>query len=83
MPADHSFPEFDPPDSPVGDGLDVEFDAERTFRISSPNDTDQVDSPDAACDLMCDLVAEQFWDWWDSPVPTRRFKPRVKVYEVG
>jgi hypothetical protein len=31
---------------------------------------------------MCDLVAEQFWEWFDDPSRSRRFKPRIKVYEV-
>jgi hypothetical protein len=31
---------------------------------------------------MCDLVAEQFWEWFNDPSRGRRFKPRVKVYEV-
>lgn len=80
MPARVPDPEFDDPDEQQDSS---EFNGDPTYKITSPNGTDQVDSPDAACDLMCDLVAEQFWDWWDSPAPTRRFKPRVKVYEVG
>jgi hypothetical protein len=52
------------------------------LKLTSPEGTEEIDSPDAACDLICDLVAEQFWDWWDNPGQSRRFKPRIKVYEV-
>ncbi len=55
---------------------------ERTFKVSCPEGTEELESPDEACDLICDLVAEQFWDWWNDPTRQRRFKPRVKVYEV-
>lgn len=62
------------------------WDREEAFKISSPDDsTDEVDSPDAACDLILDIVEQQFWEWYYGSGPTwsRRFKPRVKVYEVS
>jgi hypothetical protein len=52
------------------------------FKVTSAEGTEEVNSPDEACDLMCDLVAEQFWEWFNDPGRSRRFKPRVKVYEV-
>ena len=55
---------------------------ERTFKLSGPEGTEESDSPDEVCDLISDLVTEQFWDWWNDPSRSRRFKPRLKVYEV-
>jgi len=67
-------PDFDPDD---------EFDLKETFKITSSEGTEEVYSPDEACDLILDLVEQQFWDWWSDPCRSRRFKPRVKVYEVN
>lgn len=58
------------------------FDSDFLFKITSPEGTDEVDSPDEVCDVICDLVADQFWDWWLEAARSRRFKPRIKVYEV-
>ena len=59
------------------------FDREEAFRVESPEETDEVDSADAACELILDVVEQQFWEWYNDPVSPRRFKPRVKVYEVS
>ena len=64
------------------DSADEDFALEELFKITSPDGTEEVDSPDAACDLILDLVEQQFWEWYDDPACPRRFKPRVKVYEV-
>ena len=67
------------------DELDFgEFNSDRTavFKVTSAEGTQEVSSPDEACDLICDLVAEQFWEWFHDPCRSRRFKPRIKVYEV-
>ena len=58
------------------------FDDDPTFKVSSTEGTAEVYSPDEACELICDLVAEQFWEWFDNPDRGHRFKPRVKIYEV-
>jgi hypothetical protein len=68
-------PTFDPDDDDW-DGL------EELFKVTSPEGTEEVYSPDEACDLILDLVEQQFWEWYDDPACPRRFKPRVKVYEV-
>jgi hypothetical protein len=82
---------------------DEDFDLDELFKVTSPEGTEEVYSPDEACDLILDLVEQQFWNWYDqgraldsvsrtalrsstkSCVATnrpRRFKPRVKIYEV-
>lgn len=61
---------------------DFEFDDDQLLKVMSSEGTEEVDSPDEACDLICDLVEEQFWDWFTNPARGRRFKPRIKVYEV-
>ncbi|MBX3452485.1 MAG: hypothetical protein KF777_23240 [Planctomycetaceae bacterium] len=58
------------------------FDHDFLFKVTSPEGTDEVCSPDEVCDLILDLVEDQFWDWWSDPSRSRRFKPRAKVYEV-
>ena len=58
------------------------FDHDFLFKITSQEGTDEVCSPDEVCDLILDLVEEQFWEWFHDPSRSRRFKPRVKVYEV-
>jgi hypothetical protein len=52
------------------------------FKVLFPEGAELLGSPDEACDLICDLVAEQFWDWFQEPAHRSRFKPRVKVLEV-
>lgn len=66
-------PDFNPDD---------EFDFEETFKVTGSEGTEEVYSPDEACDLILEFVEQQFWDWWSDPCRSRRFKPRVKVYEV-
>jgi hypothetical protein len=75
--------ELDDPDR--FDPDDDDFGLEELFKVTSPEGTDEVDSPDAACDLILDIVEQQFWEWYYGSGPTwsRRFKPRVKVYEVS
>lgn len=68
-------PDFDPDDD--------EFNLEETFKVTSPEGTEDIYSPDEACDLILDLVEQQFWEWYDDPACPRRFKPRVKIYEVS
>ena len=75
-------PEHELVDPDELDPGDFDFDLDQVFKVTSPDDTEEVNSPDEACDLMCDVVAEQFWDWFHDPSRSRRFKPRVKVYEV-
>lgn len=91
-------------DDPDLDSDDDEFDLEETFKVTSPEGTEEVYSPDEACDLILDLVEQQFWEWYDQGTALdpdsrtasrsstassaaisrpRRFKPRVKVYEVS
>jgi len=72
--------EIDDPDRVDPD--DEDFDLEELFKVTSPEGTEEVYSPDEACDLILDLVEQQFWEWFDDPACPRRFKPRVKVYEV-
>ena len=72
--------ELDEPDQFDPDEFDDEFD--HLFKVTSPDTNDEVTSADEACDLILDLVEEQFWDWFANPERGRRFKPRVKVYEV-
>ena len=60
---------------------DVGFGFERRFRVSSAEGTEELESVDEVCDLICELVSEQFWHWWNDPSHSRRFKPSVKVYE--
>jgi hypothetical protein len=62
---------------------DVDFELEHEFKIASPQGVEVVNSPDEVCELICDAVAEQFWDWFHNRSRIRRFKPHVKVYEVG
>ena len=62
---------------------DDDFDLEETFKVTSPEGTEEVYSPDEALDLILDLVEQQFWEWYDDPACPRRLKPRVKVYEVS
>ena len=52
------------------------------FKITAPEGTDEACSPDEVCDLILDAIEDQFWDWWSDPCRRRRFKPRIKVYEV-
>jgi hypothetical protein len=52
------------------------------FKVTSPEGTEEVYSPDEAFDLISDLLTEQFWEWVENPNRSRRFKPRIKVYEV-
>ena len=61
---------------------DFDTDLDPVFKVTCAEGTEEVNSPDEACDLLCDLVAEQFWEWFNDPSRSRRFKPRVKVYEV-
>ncbi len=70
-------------DDPDCDFDDNEFDLEETFKVTSPEGTEEAYSPDEARDLILDLVEQQFWEWYDDPGCPRRFKPRVKVYEVS
>ena len=62
---------------------DDDFGLEKLFKVTSPEGTEEVNSPDEACDLILDLVEQQFWEWYDDPACPRRFKPRVKIYEVS
>lgn len=55
---------------------------DQQFKVTSPEGTEEVYSPDEAFDLICDLLTEQFWEWFEDPNRSRRFKPRIKVYEV-
>lgn len=77
-----------PSDSPIDEFAEIgsfdEFECNGTFvgKVTSPDGIEEVYSPDEACDVICDLVADQFWDWWSDPARRRRFKPRLKVYEV-
>jgi len=73
--------ELDDPDR--FDPDDEDFGLEELFKVTSPEGTEEVNSPDEACDLILDLVEQQFWEWYDDPACPRRFKPRVKVYEVN
>lgn len=68
-------PDFDPDDD--------DFGFEELFKVTSPEGTEEVYSPDEACDLILNLVEQQFWEWYDDPACPRRFKPRLKVYEVS
>ena len=67
-------PDFAPDDPPLI--------FERLFKITTPDGTEEIDTPDEACDLIASLVCEQFWDWFLNPASKRRFKPRIKLYEV-
>ena len=69
----------DPPDL-APDDPPVIF--ERLFKITTPDGTAETYTPDEACDLIASLVCEQFWDWFLNPASKRRFKPRIKLYEV-
>ena len=73
--------ELDDPDR--FDPDDDDFGLEELFKVTSPEGTEEVYSPDEACDLILDLVEQQFWEWYDDPACLRRFKPRVKIYEVS
>ena len=53
-----------------------------SVKVTSPEGTEEVDSPDEAFDLISDLLTEQYWVWFDDPNRSRRFKPRIKLYEV-
>lgn len=55
---------------------------ERLFKISTPDGTEETYTPDEACDLIAAHVVDQFWEWFLDPTSSRRFKPRVKLYEV-
>ncbi len=66
--------EFDPDE--------LGFDQDFLFKITTPEGTDEACSPDEVCDLILDAIEDQFWDWWTAPCRSRRFKPRIKVYEV-
>lgn len=70
-------------DDPDVDPDDDDFGLEELFKVTSPEGTEEVYSPDEACDLILDIVEQQFWEWYDDPAFPRRFKPRVKVYEVS
>ncbi len=52
------------------------------FKITTPEGTGEACSPDEVCELILDEIEDQFWDWWSNPCRSRRFKPRIKVYEV-
>ncbi len=69
----------DPPDLAPDDPPVL---CERLFKVTSPEGTEEVDSPDEAFDLISDLLTEQYWVWFDDPNRSRRFKPRIKLYEV-
>ena len=69
----------DPPDLAADD---PPFIFERLFKVTTPDGTEEIDTPDEACDLIASLVCEQFWDWFLNPASKRRFKPRIKLYEV-
>ncbi len=58
------------------------FDQDFLFKITTPEETGEACSPDEVCDLILDEIEDQFWDWWSDPCRSRRFKPRLKVYEV-
>ena len=62
---------------------EFEFDHDFLFKITSPEGTDEACSPDEVCDLILDAIEDQFWDWLADPHRSRRFKPRIKVYEVS
>ena len=72
--------ELEEPDELAPD--DVECDGDEPFKITSPEGTEEVYSPDEACDVILDLVEQQFWEWLENHELSRRFKPRVKIYEV-
>lgn len=61
---------------------EFEFDHDFLFKITSPEGTDEACSPDEVCDLILDAIEDQFWDWLADRHRSRRFKPRIKVYEV-
>ena len=67
-------PDFAPDDPPIL--------FERLFKITTPDGTAETYTPDEACDLILVLVEQQFWDWYSDPACPRRFKPRIKLYEV-
>ena len=62
---------------------EFEFDHDFLFKITSPEGTDEACSPDEVCDLVLDAIEDQVWDWLADPHRSRRFKPRIKVYEVS
>ncbi|MGC1274146.1 MAG: hypothetical protein WBC44_10605 [Planctomycetaceae bacterium] len=65
-------------------GIEPDDDSPRgpAFKVCFPEGTELFGSPDETCELICDLVAEQFWDWFQDPAHRSRFKPRVKILEV-
>ena len=69
------FEKFDPDE--------LGFDHDFLFKITTPEGTDEACSPDEVCDLILDVIEDQFWDWLADPHRSRRFKPRIKVYEVS
>lgn len=73
--------ELDDPDR--FDPEEEDFEGGHILKVTSPEGTEEVYSPDEACDLILDLVEQQFWEWYDDPACPRRFKPRVKLYEVS
>ena len=57
------------------------FDHDFLFKVTSPEGTDEVCSPDEVCDLILDLVEDQFWDWWAIRLAVAGSSP-LKVYEA-
>jgi hypothetical protein len=73
--------ELDEPDRSIP--MTTTLASKNSSRSRRPTGTEEVYSPDEACDLILDIVEQQFWEWYDDPAWSRRFKPRVKVYEVS
>jgi hypothetical protein len=64
------------------DEYDTLIESVSRLQVSGDEGTEHDLSADEACELMCDIVREQFWEWFLSTSHGRRFKPRVRVYEV-
>jgi hypothetical protein len=59
------------------------IDSVTQFKVSSEAGTESGLTAAEACELLCDIVRQQFWDWHDDASHPRRFKPRVRAYEVA
>lgn len=64
------------------DEYDTLIESVSRLQVSGDEGTEHDLSADEACELMCDIVREQFWEWVATNPHSRRFKPRVRVYEV-
>ena len=64
------------------DEYQARVDSVACFQLTSDAGTERHLSADEVCDLLCDQVSEQFWDWCNNQPGSRQFKPNVRVVKA-